>query len=314
MIVEIFVIKRGILVMLSAAWILSACNRSSPPLPPDVEQVGDGVYLFQSSTHRSLFLVTNDGVIVTDPLNADAAADYRSAIAAVTDQPVKFVVYSHYHWDRVSGADVFTAEGAQIIAQERCAQRFRDNPNPAVVMPDITFENEYQVSLGGKSLDLFYFGPSHGDCLTVFLARPANLIQIVDLVEPPHASFPDNPNVPYVRPHNLREFFAQVQTLTEENGITQVLASHIKRFDDGNAGQQSSPATAPVTIIADQARFWNEIYAAVETARAEKNIGIDSFVKLKTIDLEPFESFDGYRKENLPVIMRRFVGFYDMGR
>ena len=43
-------------------------------------------------------------------------------------------------------------------------------------------------------------------------------------------------------------------------------------------------------------------------------MGIDSFVRLKTIDLTPFEPFDGYRKEDLPIIMRRFVGFYDMGR
>ena len=298
-----------------AAWVLAGCGPSAPPtLPANTERVADGVYLFQSGGHRSLFLVTDAGVIVTDPLNAEAAGDYRDAIAAITDQPVKFVVYSHYHWDRVSGAEVFTEQGAQVIAQERCAERFRDNPNPAVVMPDITFDDRYEVSLGGKTLDLYYFGPSHGDCLTVFLAKPAGLLQIVDLVHPPRAAFPADRNVPYVKPHNLRQFFTAVEALAEQEGVTEIVASRVTLVDDGAGGRQPSPPTAPVSVIADQARFWNLIYTAVETARAEGNVGIDSFVKLKTIDLAPFEPFDGYRKEDLPIIMRRFVGFYDMGR
>jgi hypothetical protein len=298
-----------------AALILSACGPSAPPsLPPNTEQLADGVYLFQSGGHRSLFLVSDAGVIVTDPLNTAAAREYRDAIATLTDQPVKYVVYSHYHWDRVSGAEVFTAEGAEVVAQERCAERFVENPNPDVVMPDITFNDHYQLSLGSQSLDLYYFGPSHGDCLTVFVAQPARLMQIVDLVEPPRAAFPVDRNVPYVKPHNLRQFFDQAEALAEEAGITQVLASHVRYVDDGDGGQTPSPPVAPVSIIADQAEFWDAIYAGVETARNEGNVGIDSFVKLKTLDLTPFESYDGYRKEDLPIIMRRFVGFYDMGR
>jgi len=305
---------------LAVASLLNACSPATPPsLPAHTEQIGDGVYLFQSGGHRSMFLVTAEGVIVTDPLNAAAAREYRAAIAELTDQPVKYVVYSHYHWDRVAGAEVFTGEGAQVVAQEGCVERFVDNPNSAVVMPDISFSDEYQLSLGGQSLNLYYLGPSHGDCLTVFVAQPSGLMQIVDLVEPPRASFPADRNVPYVRPHNLRQFFAAAIELAAAEGITEVVASHVRPVAEGNndgdkAGPLQSPPTAPVAIIADQARFWNEIYSAVETARNEGNIGIDSFVRLKTIDTAPFEPFDGYRKEDLPIIMRRFVGFYDMGR
>jgi hypothetical protein len=305
---------RGIWVTAAAA-LLTACATESPPtLPANVEAVGDGVYLFKYGGHRSLFLVSGEGVIVTDPLNADAARDYRAAIEQITDQPVRFVVYSHYHWDRVSGAEIFTADGAQVVAQARCTERFEDNRNPNVIMPDISFDSEYQVSLGGRSLDLHYFGPGHGDCLTIMVARPANLIQIVDLVEPPRASFPRDRNVPYVKPHNLRKLFARTNELVATTGIETVLASHVLRVDDGQGQQVESPPTAPASIIADQARFWEAIYTTVEQARDAGDVGIDSFVKINKIDTTPFEEFDGYRKEDLPVIMRRFVGFYDMGR
>jgi hypothetical protein len=294
---------------------LLACTQESGQRPDyATEKIADGVYTFRFGDQRSLFLVADQGVIVTDPLNAVAAASYRDAIAEITDQPVKFVVYSHYHWDRISGAQLFKDAGAKIVAQERCAERFRANPNPDVVMPDITFSEEYSIAIGNMSLDLFYFGPSHGDCLTVFVANPANLLQVVELVNPPQASFPRNRLVSYIRPHNLRQFFRDLEFLVNERGIETVIASSATLVDDGRGGQQLSAATGPASIINDQATFWEAIYDAVDVAEAEGNVGIDSFVKIETIDLEPFKSYDGYAKEDLPIIMRRFVGFYDMGR
>ena len=293
-------------------FILTGCQ--PPPSHPDVETIGDGVFLYRSGDQRSLFMVTDDGVIVTDPINAEVAKAYREAIATMTDQPVKYVVYSHYHWDRVAGARIFKEEGAEIIAQERCVERFKVNPNDAVAMPDISFSDRYEVSLGGKSLDLYYFGPSHGDCLTVFLARPSNLVQIVELVNPPRATFPADPNVPYVKPHNLDKFFAAVEALVAENDVQQIVASFVTTEVDEQGVEKMSPPVGPVSVITDQAMFWDAVYSEVEKARAEGNVGIDSFVRLKGIDLTKFEPYDNYKPEDLPIIMRRFVGFYDMGR
>ena len=305
-------LRRPVFAALLTLFVLTGCQ--PPALPPDVEDIGEGVFLYRSGDQRSLFMVTDDGVIVTDPINAEVAKSYREAIATMTDQPVKFVVYSHYHWDRVAGAQIFKDEGAEIIAQERCVERFKVNPNDAVAMPDTSFSDRYTVSLGGKSLDLYYFGPSHGDCLTVLLARPANLIQIVELVNPPGASFPADPNVPYVKPHNLNKFFAAVEALVAENGVQQIVASFVTTQIDAQGAEQMSPPLGPASVITDQARFWDAVYSEVAKARAEGNVGIDSFVRLKGIDLTKFEPYANYKPEDLPIIMRRFVGYYDMGR
>ena len=304
-----------ILMVIACSIFLSACSSIIENKEMGkIEVVGDGVYLFNYGTQRSLFMVADEGVIVTDPLNINAAQAYQAAIKTITSQPVKYVVYSHYHWDRISGAQIFGEQGAQVVAQEKCAERLIDNPNSNIVSPDIIFDNQYKISLGSHALSLYYFGPSHGDCLTVFVAEPAGLIQIVDLVEPPSASFPLNPYVSYVRPHNLREFFSKVLLLIETDGIQKVLASNVRLIGQDNTNLTFSPATASTDIIASQARFWDSIYEAVEIARREGNVGIDGFVRLKTIDTKPFEAYAGYRKEDLPIIMRRFSSFYDMGR
>ena len=271
------------------------------------EQIAEGVYLFRSAGQRSLFLVGDTGIIVTDPLGVDAATEYLAAIRQITDLPIQYVVYSHYHWDRVAGGALFKEQGATFIAQERCAERFRVNPNAAVVMPDITFVDQLAVSVGGNTLEAYYFGPAHGDCLTVFLAEPAGLMQVVDMINPPRAAFPDNPNVPFVKPHNLRQFFQRVEALASERGVSAIIASR--------AGPEASiPATGPVTLIRDQASFWDKIFATVAEAKEQGNVGFDSFVRMKAINLELYEEYDGYEPTDLPIIMRRFVGAYDMGR
>jgi hypothetical protein len=277
-----------------------------------VEALGDGAYLYRHGLHRSLFIVSDEGVIVTDPISDKVAVSYRAAIAGITDQPVRFVVYSHYHWDRVSGAALFAKEGAQIIAQERCAERFVQNPNPAVVMPDQTFTDRHSVNIGNRSLELFYFGPSHGDCLTVFVAQPAGIMQIVDVVNPPGAAFPPDPLVPYVRPHNIHQFFAATAALIERLGIEAVAASAVRpQMKDST---MDSPPLAPVAIVGDQARFWAMVDMTVERAIAERRVGIDSFVRLHKDELAAFESFAFYNKDDLPLILRRFTGYHDMGR
>ena len=108
---------------------------------------------------RNIFLVTDDGVIATDPISPEAAKVYRAEIAKVTDQPVKFVVYSHEHWDHVPGGQIFKDEGATFISHENCAAHFEDLPNPDIVMPDITFSGNYTIELGGGASTYCTSGP-----------------------------------------------------------------------------------------------------------------------------------------------------------
>ncbi len=303
-----------LLLALALGAALGGCARLGGVLPENVEQVGERAYVFRAGHHRSLFVITDAGVVVTDPISPSVAAEYRAAIRRITRRPVSHVVYSHYHWDRVSGAALFREAGAKVVAQAQCAERFRVNPNPAVALPDVTFEDRLHVGPAGQGLDLYYFGPSHGDCLTVFIARPANLMQVVEFVNPPRAAFPADPTVPNIRPHNLRQFFQSVEALAAAENVQQVVASTVTVSRDAAGTVRLSPATAPASIIGDQAAFWNAIYATVEYARSINAVGVDSFVRLHRVDLTPFQRFDGYDESDLKIIMRRFVGYHDMGR
>src|SRR5579885_3423836 len=61
----------------------------------EITKLADGLYLFRHKFHQAIFVTTPKGVIVTDPIAPEAAAWLKTEIQKLTDQPVRYVVYSH---------------------------------------------------------------------------------------------------------------------------------------------------------------------------------------------------------------------------
>jgi glyoxylase-like metal-dependent hydrolase (beta-lactamase superfamily II) len=74
------------------------------------------LYRFRNNFHVSVFVVTPEGVIATDPIDAGAAAWPRDQIQDRFEQPIRYVIYSHDHADHISGCEVFEKAGAGIGA------------------------------------------------------------------------------------------------------------------------------------------------------------------------------------------------------
>ena len=117
-----------------------------------ITHIAGDLYRFQNNFHYSVFLVTPDGVIVTDPINAEAATWLEAEIAERFNQPVKYLILSHDHTDHSSGGEVF-ADTATVIAHERAKTAITAEGRPAAV-PDITFSDRMTIELGGKRVEL----------------------------------------------------------------------------------------------------------------------------------------------------------------
>lgn len=146
-----------------------------------ITQISGDLYRFQNNFHFSVFLVTDDGVLVTDPINADAAAWLRDEIASRFDRPVRYVVYSHHHADHVSGGGVFKEAGATVIAHENAVDDLQSD-NVPTAMPDITFSDAMTLTLGGRDIELKYLGRNHSDNSIVLLFPDERVLFAVDFV------------------------------------------------------------------------------------------------------------------------------------
>ena len=192
-----------------------------------IEKISDRVYTFREGFYRSIFLISGDGVIVMDPLSVSAGRRMLKEIELLTDEPVKYVIYSHSHWDHAAGGQPFKDKGAQFISQERCLENFTRRPNPAVVMPDITFGDSYRLELGEASIDMYYFGPSHDICLSVAVIGPENILFEVDVAPPAGGrDFPFNPTMADVYMYNMVPFFRAVENLVKEKQIKVLIGAH----------------------------------------------------------------------------------------
>jgi hypothetical protein len=278
--------------------------------PQETAQIAGGLYAFRQGAYRSIFLVSDTGVIVTDPSNPRFAKAYRKEIDRITDKPVKYLVYSHSHWDRTAGGRIFKEEGARFVAHEQCVVNLRQTPHPDVIMPDITYADTYSVRVGNQALDLYYFGPSHDTCMSVIVAQPANMMFIVNIVNPPSASVPWNPTIPHLQLHSIIPWFKSVEDLARREAITSLVGGYIS-FGIKNRKPFLQPATGPIEAVLEQRIFWETLMAAVEKELAA---GTGAKEIINKIDLAQFSGYPAYSKKNLGIIIRRVASLYITGR
>ena len=133
-----------------------------------------------------MFVVTPAGVIATDPigyLRPQAVTTYVDEIKKVSKAPIKYLIYSHHHFDHIAGGKAFKDAGARIIAHQRATQRLKQINDPHTPLPDESVSNSGKtIKLGGTTLELKYVGPNHSDSTLVMRLPKEKLIFVVDLL------------------------------------------------------------------------------------------------------------------------------------
>ena len=180
--------RRLIQVIGFLVWLMPGLPvQAQAPVRAITHLAGD-VYRFQDNQHYSVFMVTPEGVIATDPISLDAASWLNGEIERRFHQPVKYVVYSHDHRDHVTGAAGFP--DATIVAHVNALGPISASEH-AIELPDITFSSELTLTLGGKKVHLYYLGVSHSDNL-IYMEFPAEKILFaVDAVSVNRLPFED---------------------------------------------------------------------------------------------------------------------------
>jgi len=188
---------------LTTALLLALSWAAAIAAPLKLEPVAPNVWFVQgeaalgSPENRNFIsnagvVVTPAGVVVIDALGSPALAEaLLEAIHAVTPQPVRYVVLTHYHADHIYGLQVFKDRGATIIANaagreylqsdtaQLRLQASRETLAPWVdektrlVPADRWLQGDEVLELGGVRLQLRHVGPAHTpEDLTVFVEGP----------------------------------------------------------------------------------------------------------------------------------------------
>ena len=175
---------------------LSAPALAQQPFATTKVEGTDNVYIFRYQGHQSMFVVTPEGVIATDPIseNRPAAEAYVAEIRKLTPAPIRYVVYSHHHPDHIAGGKPFKDAGATFVAHKRAKERLEEMKRADIVIPDEVVDDKRTLVLGGTELELIFVGRNHSDNSLVMRLPKEKLIFTVDFILVQSVNFRNMPD------------------------------------------------------------------------------------------------------------------------
>jgi glyoxylase-like metal-dependent hydrolase (beta-lactamase superfamily II) len=280
-----------------AATAPAAAQAQRPPIETTKVDGTDNVYIFRNINHQSIFIVTKDGVIATDPVaygRPNGGQQYVDEIRKITNKPIKYLIYSHHHFDHIAGGKAFKDAGAKIIAHRRAKERLAQLKDPHTPLPDETVSDRGRtITLGGTKVELKYFGINHSDSTLVTYLPKEKIVFIVDTI--PVGSFPGRG-------------FIDIYPLETEDFIKKVLAMDWERLIPGHPG-------APNGRLGTKKDAQDQLTLLQEASAEMKKLGQDGKCwepAEKEFKLPKYANWPGY-ENGLQFVARRYCGLWGRG-
>lgn len=155
-------------------------------------EVKPGVFVVTDGIWQSAFVTTGKGVIVLDAPES-FGAKLPEAIAAVTDEPIRMLVYSHAHKDHIGGSSVFKdVPGLKIAALESVHEFLHEKQDPNRLVPNMTFGKSKTIRMGSKRIELTSARGYHSDEGDLFIYLPnERFLMAIDTLAPGYVPFMD---------------------------------------------------------------------------------------------------------------------------
>jgi cyclase len=224
---------------LSGPSFAQAPPAAAPP-PPDFSKVeikttnlGNDVYMLEGQGGNITVAVAKDGIIMVDGQFAPLHDKIKAAITAVSNQPIKYLVNTHYHGDHTGGNELFAKDGATVVAQDNVKIRLeagttngltgaKTPPAPQGALPSDTYTNFSKIRLNGRVADLKHIANAHTDGDTYVWFKTANVLSTGDTFTTGRY-----PNIDFANGGNIKGMVAAADAyLKLTNARTKIVPGH----------------------------------------------------------------------------------------
>jgi glyoxylase-like metal-dependent hydrolase (beta-lactamase superfamily II) len=234
-------------------------------------------------------------VIATDPIGErrPAAKAYIEEIQKITKAPIKYVIYSHSHFDHIAGGQPFKDVGAVFVAHRNAQKRIAELKPADIVVPDEVVDGQKVISLGGTTLELNYVGVNHSDSTLVMRLPKEKIIFTVDWI-----------------PVKGIQFRGMADTYVPdiEESLKKVIAMEWETLIPGHPGP-GGVQTGTKEDAKNELAYLQDLSAAVKKAVDEGKSYADA---QKEIRLPKYESWPNYNPF-LPMNIERYYDFWNRG-
>lgn len=154
------------------------------------EEVSEGIYMLTGAGGNIGVLVGDDGVFMIDDQYAPLTEKIQAEVAKLSDQPIRFVINTHYHGDHTGGNENLGATGTVVVAHRHVRDRMSidktimggDVPaSPQAALPVVTFDETMTFHLNGHTVEAKHFPNAHTDGDAILHFTEANVVHLGDL-------------------------------------------------------------------------------------------------------------------------------------
>jgi glyoxylase-like metal-dependent hydrolase (beta-lactamase superfamily II) len=175
--------KHSVFVTAAACLLLGAGSSVAQRRLPEmqIEQLTKSVYRYGGLTNGA-FIVGSEAIAVVDGQVCGSGGTQwlKAELEKRFDVPVKYTILSHDHEMHICGLEVFSDTAIAISHVNAKPHIIREKRR--TVIPQVTFETSMEIDLGGVTVALLYFGPTHTDNLIQVHIPAEKVLIAVDFV------------------------------------------------------------------------------------------------------------------------------------
>jgi cyclase len=199
------------------------------------QALGQGAFVLMGPGGNITVVPGDDGILVVDAQFAPLHDKIKAAIAAISKQPVKYIVNTHFHGDHTGGDGLFVKEGVTVIAHENVKKRLlagttnglngnKTPPFAADAVPTKTYAGNERPTLKvkGRTAKVGHILNAHTDGDSYVYFPEVNVLSTGDIV-----SLGRYPNIDFANDGNVKGMIAGVDRyLKIANDKTQIVPGH----------------------------------------------------------------------------------------
>jgi glyoxylase-like metal-dependent hydrolase (beta-lactamase superfamily II) len=212
---------------------------AAPP-PPDFSKVeikttdlGDDVYMLEGQGGNITVAIAKDGIIMVDGQYAPLHDKIKAAISTLSNQPIKYLINTHFHGDHTGGNEPFAKDGVEVISEINVRKRLEAGttngltgatvpPAAPGALPSKTYTGQFKIRLNGRVADLKHIANAHTDGDTYVWFKTANVLSTGD-------TFTNGryPNIDFANGGNIKGMIAATDAYVKlTNAKSRIVPGH----------------------------------------------------------------------------------------
>jgi cyclase len=219
-----------------ALWAAPALAQEQPDFSKveiKTTDLGHHTYMLEGQGGNITVAVADDGVIMVDGEFAPLHDKIKAAIAKLTNQPIRYLVNTHFHGDHTGGNAPFAKDGTVVVAHANVKKRLAEgsvnglngNKTPPAspdALPAKTYTGSMTLKLKGRTAVLHHIANAHTDGDTYVWFKDANVLSTGDTV-----TMGRYPNIDFANGGNIKGMIAATDAyLKLANGQTKIVPGH----------------------------------------------------------------------------------------